>query len=427
MTAARMHDRGTGLPALHDTRRFAPHTLAAMLCLAAMLLWAIAAPALAFAESPDRAGDQGRPDDAGEAGAPDHAERSGTAHDGTDSEQEGSEEEGSDDASDSRADARDDGPEGDDRAAPAESEHRAERSGEVRDGQQGERQLAEPPEARQNGDGGEAEQAEKAEQAGEPNRGSIKVRATGEETWPPRHEPHVDDCEFWIHFHGFDADERDVRIYAWAPTGDQQLVHEGSISLDEARGNEVSGIYPADADDGLTLEDLAAAEDWPGQYEPHEQHGWHLRVEVEGPKHKMLWLDCPVDVEEELAVDAPDDQSADEVGEEEDAAITDESDVDIEDVEEEEEEEEEFGIGGPLPEDEAAVLSLILEDDQARAVRAVQTADADVEVAGVVEEADEDVLPVTGSSLAWLAALGLLFGVIGARMVAATRPAAGRA
>jgi hypothetical protein len=367
-----------------------PHrTLTILLCLAALLLWAVAAPtAAAFANAPDHAERQGPPDRAGGTETPDRADAS---------EQHRSADGRADERAEAPAPRRDDDDE----------DPRSERAEEVRGGQQGEQQRNDRADER----GGEA--GERAEPAGDPNRGTIKVRSTGEQTWPPRHEPHLDACEFWIHLHGFDEDEREVRIYAWAPTGDKQLVHEGSVSLTDARGNDYSGIYPPTPDAGLTLADLDADPAWPDEYEAHEQQGWHLRVEVEGPKHKMLWLDCPVDEPE-----APEEEPAPEP----DAAPEDEPVVD--DIGLIVEDEEQFGVGGALPGDEAAVLGLILAADEG--VGGAEPA-ADVEVAGVAGGADvlpvsdANVLPVTGASLVWLAAVGLLFSVVGARMAATSR------
>jgi hypothetical protein len=346
-----------------------PHrTLTILLCLAALLLWAVVAPtAAAFANTPDHAEPQGPPDHAA----------------------------GGDGEGDTPAPRR-----------AADEDPRSERAEEVRGGQQGEQQRSD----RATEQDGEASEQE-AEPAGDPNRGSIKVRSTGEETWPPRHEPHLDACEFWIHLHGFDEDEREVRIYAWAPTGEKQLVHEGSVSLTDARGNDYSGIYPTNPHAGLTLADLDADPAWPDEYEAHEQQGWHLRVEVEGPKHKMLWLDCPVD------------EPAPEAEEQEEAAEADEEQV-VDSLGLVVEDEEQFGVGGALPGDEVAVLGLILDADAA--VGSTEPT-VDVEVAGVaggadvLPVADANVLPVTGAGLAWLAAVGLLFSVVGARMAATNR------
>jgi hypothetical protein len=313
--------------------------LATTACVIAVV-WAVA-PAAASGSpgQPEHAGDRGRPQHSHESGAPDHA-------------------------------ASEEAEPGQERAATATTtDDRAARHATT--------------------------QRSRAE--GDPNRGSVKVRTVGVETRPPRTEPHVG-CEFWFHFHGFDAGVVAISLHAWAPTGDGQQVFAGEVELRDARGADLSGIFPTDPDDGLTLDDLDLDPTWPGDHEAHEQQGWHVRLEVEGPKHKMFWIDCPVDVEE--VPDVPDEVT--DVPEEV-ADVT-------EDVTVEAPPDEAFGVGGADLEDDVAVLGVVLE---------AAAEDDEVAVRGAVEERAE--LPVTGAHLAWLVAIALLLAAVGGRMVAATR------
>jgi hypothetical protein len=252
-------------------------------------------------------------------------------------------------------------------------------------------------------------------EAGDPNRGSVKVRSTGQEATTPRHEPKPG-CEFWLHFHGFDADEsRAFSLYAWSPTGDGQQVYAGTVTLEQARGNGYSAIYPSGR--GLALEDLRS-DAWPQGYEPHPQQGWHLRLEVDGPKHKMFWIDCDESIVESTGRDleaghqgggADGDASAD-------APTT-------------------SAIGGAAPGDDAAVRALVLGEGHARsnstgtgdaavlatggaASSAGSTAEQEAEVlASAAGGGESRVLAMTGAHLGWLAASGLLLAAAGTRMV----------
>jgi hypothetical protein len=205
-------------------------------------------------------------------------------------------------------------------------------------------------------------------------------------------------------------------------------VYAGTVDLEAARGADHSGIYPDGA--GLTAEDLGL-----DAFEPHAQQGWHLRLEVDGPKHKMFWVDCPVDGVEAQETDQQ--PASDEV--DGDAVEQDATDQD----------DEAFGIGGGDDADDT-VLRLLLEDEErvhtsSRAERAAGA--GDVEVLGVAAdeqasgiggaepsgdeqvlaaggEGGERALPVTGANLLWLAAVAIALGGLGLRLVTHGRRAA---
>jgi hypothetical protein len=251
--------------------------------------------------------------------------------------------------------------------------------------------------------------------AGDPNRGTVKVRSTGQEAATPRHEPKPG-CEFWLHFHGFDADEsRAFALYAWSPTGDGQQVYSGTVTLEQARGNGYSAIYPSGG--GLTLEDLRT-DAWPQGYEPHQQQGWHLRLEVDGPKHKMFWIDCDESIMESSGRDL---EAGPRAGGTDGDPAADASAT--------------SAIGGAAPGDEDAVRALILGEGHTRsnssgagdaavlatggaASNADSPSEQDAEVlASAAGGGESRVLAMTGAHLGWLAAAGLLLASIGTRMV----------
>lgn len=118
------------------------------------------------------------------------------------------------------------------------------------------------------------------------NRGSVKVKAVGSESFPPSHEPHLP-CTVEIHLYGFAAGTAGVRIDVHAPTGTGRI-HTAEVALTEARGNQVSAVHgPIDLGPQLV-----------GSYEPHPQQGYHLKLYVDrressgGAKQKVFWVDC---------------------------------------------------------------------------------------------------------------------------------------
>jgi hypothetical protein len=351
-----------------STTRLSIRALVGVLCALSLALWMVA-PATAQAR-PDHAGEgkagEGKPEHAGQQGQPDHAQGNGN----------------SDAASESKADQG------------SNNESKGKASGQS----EGKKPQETPPPHSQGGDNGQAAQQQQVQQEnnnqGDPNRGSVKIRDEGYDG-SPRNEPHVW-CDFTIVFLGFDEDPgRDFWIHLHPPTGEpgEALAYSGTVTLDQARGNNLSAEYPPDATDPAIQRARITMDDLTGLTEEnrHPQQGWHLKLTVDGPKHKVFWIDC----DEVEAVDEEDDVVADE---EDDDIVADEEDDDI--VADEEDE------AVLADDDEADVAPVAVEEDE--------------EGVAVLAE-----LPVTGTHLVWLVLSALALVGAGATILRLNRRTVG--
>lgn len=238
-------------------------------------------------------------------------------------------------------------------------------------------EQAPPEHAEGGGEGRTGTAGQDNDNEGDPNRGTVKIRDNGYDG-SPRNEPHVT-CDFTIAFLGFDGDEdteRAFTIHVHPPTAEngpgETVAYASSVKLTQAeQGNDFSGEYE------VAFASLAGLND----ENRHPQQGWHLKLTVDGPKHKVFWIDCPIG-----GAALPEDENG-ELENDFDAEL----EVDVE-------------IAAPGVDE---VVTAVDEDEEVAVLAGAIEADDDEDVAA----ADE--LPVTGSHIALIALLGLLLAGLG--------------
>ncbi|MQA83392.1 MAG: hypothetical protein GEV03_01865 [Streptosporangiales bacterium] len=119
------------------------------------------------------------------------------------------------------------------------------------------------------------------------DNGTVKVHRS---TTPPddrRNEPKV--CEFYLVGFGFDARQQ-VRwwIRSWPPTGDREIVDDGTLTLDE-NGHGRTG--------DMTLPD------------GHYKLFWKFAGEKGRAKQKVFWVDCPTETTPPTSTPTPSETS----------------------------------------------------------------------------------------------------------------------
>jgi hypothetical protein len=127
-----------------------------------------------------------------------------------------------------------------------------------------------------------ASPAQAGPQGASGNNGTVKIHEGADEPSPEvQNQPHV--CTFHLHFFFGDAAQSgDWWIQSWPPTGDRSTV--------------LAGTYTTDAN-GEDRDPDAGAYDLP---DGHYKLFWEGATNPGGQtniKHKVFWVDCPVEVE----------------------------------------------------------------------------------------------------------------------------------
>jgi LPXTG-motif cell wall-anchored protein len=122
------------------------------------------------------------------------------------------------------------------------------------------------------------------------NNGTVKIDGVPFDNWPPNNEPHVT-CEFEIQFFGFDEGQTaDITLKGHPPSSPDRVVTKTWDDFPISDDAHGGAANDPDARIHVSATELANL----AGMKPNENQGFHIRLDVvspEGPKHKVFWLE----------------------------------------------------------------------------------------------------------------------------------------